>query len=245
MKLGKHPPEIDQRTLMFGKYLLPSLPPNPPAADYSKAVSKWGMMGNDQYGDCTCAAAGHMVLEWTANNGKALVISDSDILKAYNHFAHGNADAGANMLQVLRYWRKTGIGGDKISAFAALAARNLEQVKSSVELFGSCYIGVALPDFAVPATGDFLSIPWVLPASGPVGDAAPNPSNGHCIPAVGYDASNLYIVTWGAVKSMSWGFYQAYMDEAYAVLSADWLGSGAAAPNGFDLAALKKDLSAL
>jgi hypothetical protein len=26
----------------------------------------WAMMDNDQIGDCTCAAAGHLIMEWTA-----------------------------------------------------------------------------------------------------------------------------------------------------------------------------------
>lgn len=30
---------------------------------------------------------------------------------------------------------------------------------------------------------------------------------------------------WGAVKSMSWQFYAAYADEAYAVLSEDFIAS--------------------
>jgi hypothetical protein len=51
-----------------------------------------------------------------------------------------------------------------------------------------------------------LTVPWVVPPGGPVGNAAPNPNNGHCIPAVSYDADNLYVVTWGEIKPMSWAF---------------------------------------
>ncbi len=243
MKLGKHAPKFDSRTLQLGKYLTQQLPPPPAAVDYSKAVASWPMMGNDKYGDCTCAAAGHMIQEWTANNGNAVVLGDSVILAAYRHFAGNNADAGANMLDVLKYWRKTGIGGDKISAFAALEPKNDVQAKDAVDLFGSCYIGVALPNFAVPPNTDLLTVPWVVPPTGPVGNAAPNPQNGHCIPAVGYDERNLYVVTWGSVKSMSWQFYNAYMDEAYAVLSPDWIDKKLGhAPSGLDLATLQKDL---
>jgi hypothetical protein len=246
MKLGKHTPKFDRRTLQFGKYITKRLPAPPKAADYSLAVSSWPMMGNDTYGDCTCAAAGHMIQEWTANNGHAVVLPDAAILKAYHHFAGNNADAGANMLDVLKYWRKTGIGGDKIAAFVQIEPKNEIQVQDSVYLFGSCYIGVALPDFAVSSGADFLSIPWVVPPQGPVGSAAPNPQNGHCIPAVGYDERNLYVVTWGALKSMSWQFYQAYMDEAYAVLSADWINQQLGrSPSGLDFATLQQDLQVI
>jgi len=150
------------------------------------------------------------------------------------------------MLDVLKYWRKTGIGGDKITAFVQLEPKDDIQARDAVNIFGNCYIGVALPNFAVAPDTNFLDTPWVVPPQGPVGDAAPNPKNGHCIPAVGYDARNLYVVTWGALKSMSWQFFDAYMDEAFAVLSGDWISTKVGtSPSGFDMAALQKDLAAV
>ena len=245
-KLGKHQPTFDTRTLLFGKYLTSELPAPPATKDYSRAVTTWPMMGNDAYGDCTCAAAGHMIEEWTANNGNQKVLPDAQILAAYKHFAGNNPDAGANMLDVLKYWRKHGIGGDKITAFVQLEPKNDIQAKDAINLFGNCYIGVALPDFAVAQGTDFLKTPWVVPPKGPVGDAAPNPNNGHCIPAVGYDERNLYVVTWGARKTMSWQFYNAYADEVFAVLSNDWINAKlGVAPSGFNLAALNQDLAAI
>lgn len=246
MKLGKRPPKFDSRTLLFGKYTVAGLPAPPASADYSKPVKSWPMMKNDTEGDCTCAAAGHMIQEWTANTGKQVVLSDQQILAAYNHFAHGDPEAGANMLDVLNYWRQHGIGNDKITAFVQLEPQNDTQAKDAVYLFGACYIGVALPDFAVPKGVDFLKIPWVVPPQGPVGNAKPNPQNGHCIPAVGYDERNLYVVTWGALKSMTWQFYETYMDEAFAVLSPDWINKKLKkSPPGFDIATLEQDLSAI
>jgi hypothetical protein len=248
-KLGKMPPKHDPRTLQFGAYLKQGLAAPPPAKSWAGNIpaNGWGMMDNDNYGDCTCAAAGHMIMEWSANTGNEVVIPDADILAFYNHFAKGNADAGANMLDVLNYWRKQGLDKHKVLAFAALEQKNDIQVMDAVNLFGACYIGVALPDFAVDHSQNLLTIPWVVPASGPVGNAAPNPNNGHCIPAVAYDQRNLYIVTWGELKSMSWQFYDTYADEAFAVIGQDWFNQqmGGKAPNGFDLATLQQDLQAV
>jgi hypothetical protein len=244
-KLGKTAPRRDPRTLRFGAYLMKAIAPPPTSREWGAIVPAWGMMGNDAYGDCTCAAAGHMIMEWTLNaQGAEVIIPDADILKFYNHFAHGVADAGANMLDVLKYWRKSGLDKHKVTAFAALQPQSHIEAMDAVNLFGACYIGVALPDFVVPSTGGWMAIPWQVPPQGPAGDAAPNPNNGHCIPAVGYDQHNLYIVTWGALKPMSWQFYDAYMDEAYAALSPDWL-KGGSAPPGFNLAALQADLQAI
>jgi len=247
-KLGKNPPKVDNRTLQFKTYLKASLPA-PPATETQWVTkippTQWGMMKNDTYGDCTCAAAGHMIMEWTVNTEpKAVVVPDPAILKFYDHFSGGNPDAGANMLDVLNYWRSKGLDGHKIQAYAQLTLKSESQVKSAVSIFGNCYIGVALPDFAVtPPQGKTIAdIPWVVPAGGAKGNAAPNPQNGHCIPAVSYDAENLYVVTWGAIKSMSWQFYTAYADESFAVLSKEWLAKNKS-PNGFDLAGLEQDLS--
>jgi len=245
-KLGKHHPKIDSRTLQFGKYLTAELAPPPPTINWTKPVTNWPMMGNDKYGDCTCAAAGHMIEEWTANTGTIEVLPDPAILEAYNHFAHGNADAGANMLDVLKYWRKTGIAKDKIMAFAQLEPHNDTQLQDAVSIFGNCYIGLALPNFAVPPNTNFLDIPWIVPAGGAVGNAAPNPNNGHCVPAVAYDQRFIYVVTWGALKTMSWQFYDAYADEAFAVLSEDWINKQVGtAPSGFDMQTLQQDLAAV
>lgn len=245
-KLGKNRPKFDSRTLQFGAYITKSLPSPPSSVDYGSAVSSWPVMGNDTYGDCTCAAAGHMIEEWTANTGTEKTPSDASILSAYKHFAGNDPDAGASMLDVLKYWRKTGIGGDRILAFTQLQPSSAMQAKDSISIFGNCYIGLALPNFAVASATNLLSTPWVVPPQGATGDAAPNPNNGHCVPAVGYDDRNVYVVTWGSLKSMSWEFYQAYMDEAFAVLSNDWISQKVGtSPSGFDLTQLQQDLRAV
>lgn len=244
-KLGKRAPVHDPRTLRFGSYLMKTIAPPPVAQDWGVSIANWGMMGNDAYGDCTIAAAGHMIMDWTLMAERAMFTApDADILKFYNHFAHGVADAGANMLDVLKYWRKHGLDTHKITAFMALQPQSHIEAMDAVNLLDGLYIGVALPDSAVPPGANWLAIPWQVPPGGPVGAAAPNPQNGHCIPAVGYDQHNLYVVTWGALKPMSWEFYDAYADEAYAVLSPDWVNTHPA-PNGFDLATLLADLKTL
>jgi hypothetical protein len=241
--LGKDPAVVDGRTLQLGKYLTAALPTPPAAADYRSKVPSWPMYLNDQYGDCTCAAAAHMIEVWKAwGQGPASEPTDADVLKFYEHFTTPGPENGCNMLAVLKYWRSTGLGADKIFAFATVEPKNQTEASDAVDLFGGLYIGVALPNFAVQAA-DLLQVPWVVPSTGPVGDAAPNPQNGHCIPAVAYDADNLYVVTWGAVKPMSWPFYLAYADEAYAVLDLDFLDATGKVPAGLDLDQLKADLA--
>jgi hypothetical protein len=245
-KLGKHPPVVDDRTFRFSAYVTPALPAPPDSVAFYEKVPTWPMYYNDQYGDCTCAAAGHMIQTWTASAATEVTPPQETVLTFYEHFVGTPPppDEGCNMLSVLKYWRKAGLDQHQVHAFASLELQNHSQAQSAIYLLGGIYIGVALPNFAVKAA-DMLAVPWVVPPGGAVADAAPNPQNGHCIPAVGYDAEQLWIVTWGSLKSMSWGFYDAYADESYAIVSTDFLASSGESPAGFNLAALDSDLAQL
>jgi hypothetical protein len=46
------------------------------------------------------------------------------------------------------------------------------------------------------------------------------------------------------LKKMTRAFWQAYCDEAHALLSPDWI-AAQGSPSGFDLAQLQADLSAI
>jgi hypothetical protein len=246
-RLGKKPPRLDKRTLKFGKYLTSALPPPPVSVSYFTSVPTWPMMANDIHGDCTCAAAGHLIEQWTQQaTGTAEVLSDAEILAAY-HVVSGGVDDGADLLTVLQYWSQTGFttnsAPDRITAYAALDTQNEIEAQNAISIFGGAYLGLALPDFAVnPPDGNLLDVPWVLPSGAP---PKPNPMNGHCVCAVGYDAQDVYVVTWGTVKQMSWDFYNLYADEAYTIISPDWLGAGGTTVEGFDMDQLTADLAAI
>ena len=62
LKLGKQVARHDPRTLLLASYISAGLPTPPPSFDLSGKVKAWGMMDNDQIGDCTCAAAGHLIM---------------------------------------------------------------------------------------------------------------------------------------------------------------------------------------
>jgi hypothetical protein len=245
MKLGKRPPRHDPRTLQLANYLkLEALPAIPAAVDWSKKVATWPMMANDKIGDCTCAAAGHFIEEWTTIAGHVFIPPDSAIVGAYAAITGydpetGKNDNGAQEIDVLNYWRQTGIASHQIAAFAALEPGNHEHVNASTYLFGGCYIGLALPVSAQKQTV------WSVPPGGPQGPGAPGSWGGHAVPVVAFDRIGLTVVTWGALKRMTWGFWNTYCDEAYAALSEDWLDPKKVAPNGFDLNALKQDLDAV
>jgi hypothetical protein len=244
VKLGKLAVRHDPRTLQMAKYVKAQLAPPPSAYDWTKNVrANWGMMANDKIGDCTCAAAGHLIMEWTANAGRMFTPSLQDIIKAYAAITGydpktGNHDNGAVELDVLNYWRRTGIAAHKIAAFVSLEPSNYTHIMDAVYTFGGCYIGVQLP---LSAQGQEV---WAVPPQGTSGPGAPGSWGGHAVPVVSYDPRGLTVVTWGKLLRMTWGFWQAYCDEAYGILSIDFLTQGKA-PNGFDLKTLRADLAEL
>ena len=238
-KLGKLPVRVDVRTLALARYVDTSRLPAPPASfDETAHVSEWPMYANDTIGDCTCAAAGHMIEAWTAAaSGHATEITQKAVLKAFDAVKSvdpATGEAGAVELDVLNYWRKTGIGGHKIGAFARVSLSDSTLVRAGAFLFGGLYLGLALP-----ITAQRQEV-WDWTGS-LHGDAAPNSWGGHAVDVVAYDADTLTVVTWGALKQMTWSFFDRYCDEAYAIISNDYLAHGEA-PSGFNLTELKEDL---
>src|SRR5580704_7817183 len=151
LKLGKQVARHDPRTLLLAAYLTPALPTAPASFDLTSKVQAWGMMDNDQIGDCTCAAAGHLIMEWTANaKKKGSTPTDTQIVAAYSAItgynpATGANDNGAVEIDVLNFWRQSGIAGHKIGAYMALEPANHNHIMDSVYIFGGCYIGLQLP----------------------------------------------------------------------------------------------------
>jgi hypothetical protein len=243
VKLGKQTAHHDSRVPMLSKYTA-SLPAPPPATSYDSKITNLGMMLNNTLGDCTCAAVGHCVQQWTAEaQKKQVIIPDPDIEKLYEivgHYDPSNpkSDRGAVEINVLNYWLANPFVGNKLSAFCALEPQNLEAVKDAVFIFGNCYIGLQMPLSAQQQTV------WTVPPGGATGQGAPGSWGGHAVPIVAYDARGLTCITWGQLLRMTWQFWNAYCDEAYGLLSQDWVDAGKT-PAGFDWKQLVTDMGDL
>jgi len=244
-RLGKRQPEHDARTVKLNRYITRAiLPPPKPSIDWAAAIPSWPMLANDQLGDCTIAAGpGHMTHCWSANASTPVILTDAQIIKAYSDFCGyvpgvPSTDNGGVELRVLRKWRRRGVAGYKIDAFVSVdlgpAERSDTQV--AIEVFGGLYTG-----FSLPASAQDQSVIWsVVPGSA----GYPGSWGGHAVPIIKYDAEGPTCVTWGGLQKMTWEFYDRYCDEAYAIISQQWL-VNQVTPTGINLQQLYLDLRAV
>lgn len=249
-KLGRKTKRVDERTLKLSKYLSTTLPPVPVACDWTSGITSWGMMENDTLGDCTIAAAGHLVMAWTAavSSGETVrQLPDSviqDYYSAWCGYVPGDSstDNGGVEIDILNNWRKYGFGlranrqgQDRLAAYVSVNPGNLDEVKQAIALFGGLYIGLQLP---TTAQGQLV---WDVVGDGS-GDSAPGSWGGHAVPITKYSQTRLTCVTWGALLDMTNEFWAKYVDECYALLSFDFLNKNEISPGGIDFDTLRNDL---
>jgi hypothetical protein len=251
LKLGKKAARPDAVKLALTDYT--GKLPEPPASfgwDYLVAPASWGMLGNDQAGDCVIAGGLHETLLWRAAAKQATSLSTACAIKNYELItgyvpSDPSTDQGTDMQAAASYRRKTGLldaagHRHKIAAYAALAVGNLDQLAASAWIFGAVGVGIEVPAFVMD---DFNA--------GKVWDVQRTNAKvegGHYIPCVGRSANgNFRFVTWGSVVEVTPAFLKKYMDEAIVYLSEEMLGGGVGGTdlNGDNLAKLQGDLTAV
>jgi len=218
-------------------------PAVPAVVDWASQVTSWPMYDNDRIGDCTCAALGHAVQAWTTyGEGNTLTLPVGDVLSLYEAVSGYNPATGANdngavEQKVLQYVQQNGIGGRKIRAFAQVDHTNLDEMKQALDIFGSVYVGFQVPQSAEQQFG--AGQPWtVVPGSPVIG--------GHAIDIQKWDADYIYPVTWGKLQPMTPEFWLTYGDEAWVIISDDWVNDHTGlTPTGLNLDALLAEFDAL
>lgn len=221
----------------------PGVTLTPPAAvDWLAPVTHWEMLGNDTVGDCTAAGAAH-AQQTLALSGRRLdlhfTVADAlTFYEAISGYQPGKpaTDVGATLQDALNYWRKTGIGGHTIVAFALLDAGDLDLVRNCISIFGSVYCGLSVAQSAMDQIN--ARKPWTYVARSKI-------LGGHCVPISGYTASSFKCVTWGQTQQMDLNFYNHYFDEVWVPITMEWLSAAGVSAQGLDTTALNADFTAL
>lgn len=240
-RFGRQPNDPTKPRLRLDRYRS-AAPTPPPAADWLSAIATWPMLGNDTVGDCTAAGAGHVAqaVNWYGRDQNAPV-TDADALTMYEAISgyrpgDPSTDVGATLQDALDYWRKTGIGGNTIAAFAQIDHANLAMVRDCINLYGAVYAGLNFPTSAMAQTN--AGKPWTVVARSAI-------EGGHCVPLGAYDATSFTCITWGRAQKMDVAFFQRYFDECWVAIDLDWLTAAGYSPGHLDTAALNADFQAL
>lgn len=225
-----------------------ALPKAPAVFGHANMIGrkKWGMLGNDEVGDCTIAGAMHAVMLWTGIAGTPAQFSTQDALDDYENacgYVPGDPDSdqGGDMVTVAKYWRNTGMRDTttrrhQIAAYLAINANNLDHLDLAAYWFDAVGLGVELP---TSAERQFINgDPWsVMDNDGTEG--------GHYIPYVQKVADNTrQVVTWGGLQDVEEAWLRKYLREVVVYISSEYLVEGKS-PLGFDMSALRDDLQEL
>lgn len=181
-------------------------------------------------------------------------------------------DVGCVISDVLKYWRDIGIAGRKIGDYIETAPADFATLSTAIDLFGGVDLGVELPLAAQDMTDGVWTAPpaaaaarkqpwwdtladeikdWIerttstsQPPAVLAGPWAYGSWGGHSVWAVAADATDrsITVISWGQSYRVERGFRLAYMSEAWAIISPEWLKPDAVAPSGLNLAQLQADL---
>jgi hypothetical protein len=208
------------------------------------------MYANDEIGDCTCAAHGHRIIAQERQTSQREVkVTTQDVIDVYSAVTGFNVvtrqnDNGAYMLDILNYMRHTGMGREKdgtrhtIGAFVQAQPANKYEMKIASYMFGGVYFGAWMP-MSVLNQGANWEVAF---------DATGRPGSwgGHAMYSPGYDSKGIHIISWGQKFHATWEWVHRYVDEAYAMISEDYLYSKKqTTPRGFSPDKLQRALDTL
>ena len=238
LKLGRLPRRFDPRVPQMTDLMAvaPPAPPIPERAGYQWDLPEdLGMMLNDTLGDCTCAGFYHGLQIFSGLAQRSVYTApDSDVLALYEGACGYNpqdpsTDQGGIEQNVLTYLLRTGapMGSNpphKISGFFEINVANHQDVCRAIYEAGVVYIG--------------FNVPAYLMNDGPPSVWAPSPKEdnsivgGHCVVLGGYGPDHFNLISWGQKYRMTWGFWDQFVDEAYAIADPDWIEANGRTPLG-------------
>jgi hypothetical protein len=261
--LGRLPATPENVKLEFHDYASISLLADPPASfGHENLVPTWGMLGNDQAGDCYVAGVMHADMLWTAESGAQASFSTPTAIKYYQELTlkfngvaydpsqtdpttgENPTDTGINISQALPLLRTVGIPDDTgkrhtIGGFVKLKPANWEQLRYGTYYFDGIGMGVQMCQEWMDSFNPNGTTVW---------DAVSNPTwiGGHYISACAWRNGNVVDISWGAPVEITQAAYEmaGLSDETYAYVSKDKLKNGVDL-EGLDLAKMDDDIKQL
>ena len=240
-KLGLRLPELyDIRTIPLRAVLrlreLPPLPIQHNAHDAVGGLVDERMFGNDQYGCCVISAQAHNTLTFEKFEQDMVVpIKDQEVIDEYLRQS-GGEDRGLYLSLAMKEWKNRGWDAAgrhyDIYAYASVDKPDHNQVKYSIYLLNGVIFGMQV--FETDREQFRNGEPWhltgnsgqLLGGHGVYGFSYIETHHDcpHCL--TGWDENGLTCMTWGEEQFMTWEFWDARVNQAYAIVDNrnDWLG---------------------
>jgi hypothetical protein len=116
---------------------------------------------------------------------------------------------------------------------------DIDNIKRSIHDCGVAYIGFNVPQYIMPPGEEPLKV-W---------DVNPKADNtiagGHAVVLAGYDANGARVISWGEYYTMTWAFFEKFVDEAYAIADPEWISAKKTTPAGLTIRQLQQAMQAL
>lgn len=260
LHLGKKPATTDERDITFAalKLEVPTLPHPPARFGHGDLYhgDGWLMLGNGPdetvapgfqgAGDCVFAGAAHETMLTNRLAGRQINFTGANVIADYSAvtgYVPGDetTDQGTEVRVALGYRRHVGIADaagvrHKIGAYVRIDPKDYDQLMQAAYVFSAVGIG-----FEFPASA------WDQFDKGQSWEPVPGAEilGGHYVPVVGRSSrSTAGVLSWARRQGMTRTFYEAYNDEAWAIVYPEELRAGRN-ERGFDLAGLTAALAAL
>lgn len=215
----------------------------PMTCDYTARLpANLGMMLNNSLGDCAEAGYGHALQVWSAASGKPILTEPDSAIEALYEtqgYVPGepSTDRGT-VLQALLSLLVTGTppaGIPKLTAVIELDPTLPEDIDRATYECGLVYLG-----FNVPAFMQSLESPGSTWSTEPWGNG--QIVGGHCVVTAAYRPGLRSVISWGAQYAMTDAFWRQYVDEAYALVSPEWVQATGRTPLGLTVAQLEAQM---
>jgi hypothetical protein len=241
---------LHKPTLKLSDYIHAELATPPAAISRPHPGFQWGMLANDQIGDCVIAMMLHSIEDFHLDAGTPVpAFTDQDAIHLYSAITgynpdDPNSDQGTNESTAVSYWEHPGLSTSdhvthQIVATVAVDPSNLNECRIAIDEFVDLQIAIALP---MTAQGQKE---WTVVGDGRTGHSAPGSWGGHGIPYREYDADTFKCVTWGAELLLTVPFHHGYAQEAHVVVTREMLNNQGIGPSGVAWDELIADIRAL
>lgn len=208
---------------------------------YGVTGLNWGMLGNDEWGDCYWASACHETMALRHGSGREPdIFTTDDALNTYGTYlgVYGEAgltrenDRGTDAREGAGFRRSHGIEAKgyarKIGGYAFLnAGTSYADVLAAIYSFGVGTVCIEAPE---SIDTDFDSGVWDYEPGSPI-------IGGHAVAGVAVSNGQLVVVSWGKEVVVTEEFLKQYLQTVVVYVTGAALGPNGTTPAGLNKAA--------